>query len=83
VIRVVFIARGLFSPESFQLNRIHQADLNLSYHCHLWGLKRDKRSKRGINMNDHMFVETLIISSSFFTIAIVLVASVMFLEKRG
>jgi hypothetical protein len=27
-------------------------------------------------MNDQMFVETLIISSSFFTIAIILVASV-------
>ncbi|AEN64425.1 hypothetical protein Entas_1684 [Enterobacter soli] len=34
-------------------------------------------------MNDQMFVETLIISSSFFTIAIILVASVIFLEKHG
>lgn len=32
-------------------------------------------------MNDQMFVETLIISSTFFTIAMILVASVMFLEK--
>ena len=34
-------------------------------------------------MNDHMFVETLIISSSFFAVAIILVASVIFLEKKG
>ncbi|MCK7145668.1 hypothetical protein L8P18_04510 [Enterobacter bugandensis] len=34
-------------------------------------------------MNDHMFVETLIISSSFFVIAVILVASVLFLERRG
>ena len=34
-------------------------------------------------MNDQMFLETLIISSSFFTIAIILVASVLVLEKNG
>ncbi|MEG6303438.1 small membrane protein YoaI [Enterobacter ludwigii] len=34
-------------------------------------------------MYDHMFVETLIISSSFFAVAIILVASVVFLEKKG
>lgn len=34
-------------------------------------------------MNDHMFVETLIISSSFFAIAVILVASVLFLERKG
>ncbi|WP_270303861.1 small membrane protein YoaI [Enterobacter cloacae] len=34
-------------------------------------------------MNDHMFVETLIIPSSFFAIAVILIASVLFLEKRG
>ncbi|AFM59511.1 small membrane protein YoaI [Enterobacter cloacae] len=34
-------------------------------------------------MNDHMFVETLIISSSFFAIAVILIASILFLEKRG
>ncbi|MEH0885645.1 small membrane protein YoaI [Enterobacter sp. UNJFSC 003] len=34
-------------------------------------------------MNDHMFVETLIISTSFFTIAIILVASVLILERKG
>ncbi|EPN4913555.1 small membrane protein YoaI [Enterobacter cloacae] len=34
-------------------------------------------------MNDHMFVETLVISSSFFAIAVILIASVLFLEKRG
>ncbi|HHA1724592.1 TPA: small membrane protein YoaI [Enterobacter cloacae] len=34
-------------------------------------------------MNDHMFVEALIISSSFFAIAVILIASVLFLEKRG
>jgi hypothetical protein len=61
---------------------IHPADLLLSCHCHLCGLKISKGSKRGINMNDHMFVETLIISSTFFTIAMILVASVMFLEKH-
>ena len=33
-------------------------------------------------MNDQMFFETLIISSTFFTIAMILVASVMFLEKH-
>lgn len=34
-------------------------------------------------MYDYMFVETLIISSSFFAVAIILVASVIFLEKKG
>ncbi|MCU6304672.1 small membrane protein YoaI [Enterobacter quasiroggenkampii] len=34
-------------------------------------------------MNDHMFVEMLIISSSFFAIAVILVASVLFLERKG
>ncbi|MCE1970530.1 hypothetical protein LWT57_10940 [Enterobacter cloacae] len=34
-------------------------------------------------MNDHMFVETLLISSSFFAIAVILIASILFLEKRG
>ncbi|MCU2395575.1 small membrane protein YoaI [Enterobacter ludwigii] len=34
-------------------------------------------------MYDHMFVETLIISSLFFAVAIILVASVIFLEKKG
>ena len=34
-------------------------------------------------MNDHMFVATLIISSSFFAIAVILVASVLFLERKG
>lgn len=33
-------------------------------------------------MYDHMFVETLIISSSFFAVAIILVASVIFWKKR-
>ena len=33
-------------------------------------------------MNDPMFVETLIISSSFFIIAIILIASVLLLENR-
>ncbi|ARU83217.1 hypothetical protein LZP96_01330 [Enterobacteriaceae bacterium 155047] len=32
-------------------------------------------------MNDTMFVETLIISSSFLSIAVILIASVIFLEK--
>ncbi|MCI1900115.1 MAG: hypothetical protein LKI85_17280 [Enterobacter sp.] len=32
-------------------------------------------------MNDQMFVETLLISSSFFTIAMIIVISVMLLEK--
>ncbi|HHA1914303.1 MULTISPECIES: small membrane protein YoaI [unclassified Enterobacter] len=34
-------------------------------------------------MNDRMFVEMLIISSSFFAIAVILVASVLFLERKG
>ncbi|SAD47468.1 MULTISPECIES: small membrane protein YoaI [Enterobacter cloacae complex] len=34
-------------------------------------------------MNDQMFIETLIISSSFLTIAVILIASVLFLEKNG
>lgn len=34
-------------------------------------------------MNDHMFVETLIICSSFFAIAVILFASVLFLERKG
>ena len=32
-------------------------------------------------MNDHMFIETLIISSSFFAIAAVNVISVLILER--
>lgn len=32
-------------------------------------------------MNDHMFIETLIISSSFFAIAVVIVISVLILER--
>ncbi len=40
-------------------------------------------AKRVAIMNDHMFVETLIISSSFFAIAVILVASVLFLERKG
>lgn len=45
--------------------------------------KKDIQSKNGgINMHDQMFIETLIISSSFFTIAMIIVASVMFLEKH-
>ncbi|MCS5448330.1 small membrane protein YoaI [Enterobacter huaxiensis] len=34
-------------------------------------------------MNDQMFVETLIISSTFLSIAVILVLSVLFLEKNG
>ncbi|EFJ8952778.1 hypothetical protein AXA18_000993 [Escherichia coli] len=34
-------------------------------------------------MNDQMFVETLIITSSFFAIAVVLVLSVLFIERTG
>ncbi|MGS2873502.1 small membrane protein YoaI [Enterobacter huaxiensis] len=34
-------------------------------------------------MNDQMFVETLIISSTFLSIAVILVMSVLFLEKNG
>jgi hypothetical protein len=34
-------------------------------------------------MHVQMFVETLVISSSFLTIAIVLVASVLILEKKA
>jgi hypothetical protein len=45
--------------------------------------KKDMHIKRGgITMQDQMFIETLIISSSFFTIAMIIVASVMFLEKH-
>lgn len=32
-------------------------------------------------MNDQMFIETLIISSTFFTIVMIIVASVIFLES--
>jgi len=35
----------------------------------------------GNTMNDQMFVETLIITSSFLTIAVVLVMSVLLLER--
>ncbi|ADF62025.1 hypothetical protein ECL_02482 [Enterobacter cloacae subsp. cloacae ATCC 13047] len=55
----------------------------MSYPCHLQGIKRHQASQRVAKMNDHMFVETLIISSSFFAIAVILIASVLFLEKRG
>lgn len=34
-------------------------------------------------MNDQLFVETLIISSTFLSIAVILVLSVLFLEKHG
>lgn len=34
-------------------------------------------------MNDQMFVETLIISSTFLSIAVILVMSVLFLERNG
>ncbi|QCT89993.1 small membrane protein YoaI [Escherichia sp. E4742] len=34
-------------------------------------------------MNDQMFIETLIITSSFFTIAVVLVLSVLLLERTS
>ncbi|WP_343644770.1 small membrane protein YoaI [Enterobacter sp.] len=34
-------------------------------------------------MNDQLFVETLIISSTFLSIAVILVLSVLFLEKNG
>jgi hypothetical protein len=43
--------------------------------------KKAKRDIRGYMMNDQMFVETLLISSSFFTIAMIIVISVMLLEK--
>ncbi|NDO80228.1 hypothetical protein CJP72_05380 [Citrobacter sp. NCU1] len=32
-------------------------------------------------MNDHLFTETLIIASSFFAIAVVIVISVLVLER--
>ncbi|MEX9253138.1 small membrane protein YoaI [Pseudenterobacter timonensis] len=32
-------------------------------------------------MNDPMFVETLVITSLFFTIALILIVSVLFLER--
>ncbi|AKD61329.1 hypothetical protein SH02_13025 [Escherichia coli K-12] len=38
---------------------------------------------RGHAMNDQMFVETLIITSSFFAIAVVLVLSVLLIERTG
>ncbi|ORC21520.1 hypothetical protein B1H42_11510 [Enterobacter cloacae subsp. cloacae] len=57
--------------------------VSLSYPCHLQGIKRHQASQRVAKMNDHMFVETLIISSSFFAIAVILIASILFLEKRG
>ncbi|CBG88029.1 small membrane protein YoaI [Citrobacter rodentium] len=34
-------------------------------------------------MNDQMFIETLIIAFSFFTIAALLVLSVLILERSG
>lgn len=34
-------------------------------------------------MNDPMFVETVVISSTFFAIAAILVASILFLERHG
>ena len=39
------------------------------------------RSFLGVAMNDQMFIETLIISSSFFAIAAVIVISVLILER--
>jgi len=66
-----------------QRQQYHLADLKLSFHCHYAGVKKAKRGKRGYIMNDQMFVETLIISSSFFAIAVILVASILFLEKNG
>lgn len=52
----------------------------MSSHCHPERLKRGN-NHGGVRMNDTMFVETLIISSSFLSIAVILIASVIFLEK--
>jgi hypothetical protein len=34
-------------------------------------------------MNDPMLTETILISSAFFAVALVLIASVLFLERRS
>ncbi|MGF6103190.1 hypothetical protein M2429_004007 [Enterobacter sp. A4] len=69
--------------ESFQPLQIHPSDRWLSFYCHSKGVKKAKRGKWDRIMNDQMFIETLIISSSFLTIAVILIASVLFLEKNG
>jgi len=53
----------------------------LSFNCHFAGVKKKEMGKAEGIMNDPMFVETLIISSSFFIIAIILIASVLLLEN--
>jgi len=56
-------------------------DASLSFNCHCAGVKKRQTGKAEGIMNDPMFVETLIISSSFFNIAIILIASVLLLEN--
>ncbi|GAB7401915.1 hypothetical protein CSC03_1271 [Enterobacter hormaechei] len=53
----------------------------MSFNCHCAGVKKRQTGKAEGIMNDPMFVETLIISSSFFIIAIILIASVLLLEN--
>ena len=45
------------------------------------GVKKREMGKAEGIMNDPMFVETLIIASSFFISAIILIASVLLLEN--
>ena len=53
----------------------------MSFNCHYAGVKKKEMGKAEGIMNDPMFIETLIISSSFFIIAIILIASVLLLEN--
>lgn len=53
----------------------------MSFNCHCAGVKKTQMGKAEGIMNDPMFVEMLIISSSFFIIAIILIASVLLLEN--
>ena len=53
----------------------------MSFNCHFAGVKKREMGKTEGIMNDPMFIETLIISSSFFIIAIILIASVLLLEN--
>ncbi|KLW60379.1 hypothetical protein SK58_03004 [Enterobacter sp. BIDMC93] len=76
-----FIRWRIGNSESFQRKNSHFTDASLSFNCHCAGVKKRQMGKAEGIMNDPMFVETLIISSSFFIIAIILIASVLLLEN--
>ena len=67
-------------------NRFSDSVFIPPWKCHtaviIWRYKREKSPRRE-KMNDPAFVDMLCISGTFFTIAAILVASVLFLERHG